>query len=69
MTRRNPSLWIPTKNISQYEALDWAEQNQIVTLTNDDDATAPLTILTLLPILLRFADYIAQIIDERTQRQ
>ena len=67
MTRRNPSLWIPTKNISTYEALDWAEQNQIVTLTNDDDATAPLTILSLLPILLRFADYIAQLIDERTQ--
>lgn len=67
MTKRNPSLWIPTKNISQYEALDWAEENQIVTLTNDDDATAPLTILTLLPILLRFADYIAQLIDERAQ--
>ena len=67
MTRRNPSLWIPTKNISTYEALDWAEQNQIVTLTNDDDATAPITILSLLPILLRFADYIAQLIDERTQ--
>lgn len=67
MTRRNPSLWIPTKNISTYEALDWAEQNQIVQLDNDDDATAPLTILTLLPILLRFADYIAQLIDERTQ--
>lgn len=67
MTRRNPSLWIPTKNISQYEALDWAEQNQIVQLTNDDDATAPLTILTLLPILLRFADYVSQLIDERTQ--
>lgn len=67
MNRRNPSLWIPTKNISTYEALDWAEQNQIVTLTNDDDATAPLTILSLLPILLRFADYIAQLIDERTQ--
>lgn len=66
MTRRNPSLWIPTKNISQYEALDWAEQNQIVTLTNDDDATAPLTILTLLPILLRFADYVCRLIDERT---
>lgn len=67
MICKNPSLWIPTKNISTYEALDWAEQNQIVTLTNDDDATAPLTILTLLPILLRFADYIAQLIDERTQ--
>lgn len=64
---RNPSLWIPTKNISQYEALDWAEENQIVQLDNDDDATAPLNILTLLPILLRFADYIAQLIDERTQ--
>lgn len=67
MTNRNPSLWIPTKNISQYEALDWAEQNQIVTLTNDDDATAPLTILTLLPILLRFTDYVCSLIDERTQ--
>ena len=66
MTRRNPSLWIPTKNISTYEALDWAEENKIVQLDNDDDATAPLTILTLLPILLRFADYIAQLIDERT---
>ena len=53
--RRNPALWIPTKNISTYEALDWAEENKIVTLSNDDDATAPLTILTLLPILLRFA--------------
>lgn len=67
MINRNPSLWIPTKNISQYEALDWATENQIVQLTNDDDATAPLTILTLLPILLRFADYISQLIDERTQ--
>lgn len=67
MSRRNPSLWIPTKNISTYEALDWAEQNQIVQLDNDDDATAPLTILTLLPILLRFADYVAAMIDERTQ--
>ena len=67
MTRRNPSLWIPTKNISTYEALDWAEENKIVQLNNDDDATAPLTILTLLPILLRFADYTAQLIDERTQ--
>lgn len=67
MSRRNPSLWIPTKNISTYEALDWAEQNQIVQLANDDDATAPLTILTLLPILLRFADYVAAMIDERTQ--
>lgn len=67
MICKNPSLWIPTKNISTYEALDWAEQNQIVQLDNDDDATAPLTILTLLPILLRFADYIAQLIDERTQ--
>lgn len=66
MINRNPSLWIPTKNISQYEALDWASENQIVQLDNDDDATAPLTILTLLPILLRFADYIAQLIDERT---
>lgn len=65
--RREPMLWMPTKNISQYEALDWAEQNQIVTLTNDDDATAPLTILTLLPILLRFADYVCGLIDERTQ--
>lgn len=64
---RNPSLWIPTKNISEYEALDWASENQIVQLDNDDDATAPLTVLTLLPILLRFADYIAQLIDERTQ--
>lgn len=67
MTRRNPSLWIPTRNISQYEALDWAEENQIVQLNNDDDATAPLTLLTLLPILLRFADYVSQLIDERTQ--
>lgn len=67
MTRRNPSLWIPTKNISQFEALDWAEQNQIVQLANDDDATEPLTILTLLPILLRFADYVCLLIDERTQ--
>ena len=66
--RRNPSLWIPTKNITQYEALDWAEENKIVTLSNDDDATAPLTILTLLPILLRFADYVARLIDERTQQ-
>lgn len=66
MTRRSPALWIPTKNISQYEALDWAEQNQIVQLNNDDDATAPLTILTLLPILLRFADYVCRLIDERT---
>ena len=66
MTRRSPALWIPTKNISQYEALDWAEQNQIVKLNNDDDATEPLTILTLLPILLRFADYICGLIDERT---
>ena len=65
--RREPMLWMPTKNISQYEALDWAEENNIVQLDNDDDATAPLTILTLLPILLRFADYIAQLIDERTQ--
>ena len=55
------------KNISQYEALDWAEENKIVQLTNDDDATAPLTILTLLPILLRFADYVCSLIDERTQ--
>lgn len=68
MIRRNPSLWIPTKNISQYEALDWASENQIVQLNNDDDATAPLTILTLLPILLRFADYVSQLIDERTAR-
>lgn len=68
MTRRSPALWIPTKNISQYEALDWAEDNKIVTLSNDDDATAPLTILTLLPILLRFADYVARLIDERTQQ-
>ena len=68
MTRRNPSLWIPTKNISTYEALDWAEQNQIVQLDNDDDATAPLTILSLLPILLRFADYVSQLIDERTNQ-
>lgn len=67
MTRRNPSLWIPTKNISTYEALDWAEQNQIVQIDNDGDATAPLTILTLLPILLRFADYVCSLIDERTQ--
>lgn len=66
MRRRNPALWIPTKNISTYEALDWAEENKIVTLSNDDDATAPLTILTLLPILLRFADYICGLIDERT---
>lgn len=66
MNRRNPSLWIPTKNISQYEALDWAEQNQIVQLNNDDDATAPLTMLTLLPILLRFADYVCSLIDERS---
>lgn len=65
MSRRNPALWIPTKNITQYEALDWAEENQIVQLDNDDDATAPLTILTLLPILLRFADYVAAMIDER----
>lgn len=65
--RREPMLWMPTKNISQYEALDWAEQNQIVQLDNDDDATAPLTILTLLPILLRFADYVCSLIDERTQ--
>lgn len=66
MTKRNPALWIPTKNISQYEALDWAEENKIVQLTNDDDATAPLTILTLLPILLRFADYVCSLIDERS---
>lgn len=66
MTKRNPALWIPTKNISQYEALDWAEDNKIVQLTNDDDATAPLTILTLLPILLRFADYVCSLIDERS---
>lgn len=65
--RREPMLWMPTKNISQYEALDWAEENKIVQLDNDDDATAPLTILTLLPILLRFADYVSQLIDERTQ--
>lgn len=64
--RREPMLWMPTKNISQYEALDWAEENNIVQLDNDTDATAPLTILSLLPILLRFADYIAQLIDERT---
>lgn len=64
--RREPMLWMPTKNISQYEALDWAEENKIVQLTNDDDATAPLTILTLLPILLRFADYICSLIDERS---
>ena len=67
MSRRSPALWIPTKNISQYEALDWADQNQIVQLDNDDDATAPLTILTLLPILLRFADYVCRLIDERAQ--
>lgn len=67
MKTRNPALWIPTKNISQYEALDWASENQIVQLDNDDDATAPLTILTLLPILLRFADYVCKLIDERTQ--
>ena len=65
--RREPMLWMPTKNISQYEALDWAEENNIVQLDNDDDATAALTILTLLPILLRFADYVAAMIDERTQ--
>ena len=65
--RREPMLWMPTKNISQYEALDWAEENNIVQLDNDDDATAPLTILTLLPILLRFADYVCSLIDERTQ--
>lgn len=65
--RREPMLWMPTKNISQYEALDWAEENNIVQLDNDDDATAPLNILTLLPILLRFADYICSLIDERTQ--
>ena len=65
--RREPMLWMPTKNISQYEALDWAEENNIVQLDNDDDATAPLTILTLLPILLRFADYVCRLIDERTQ--
>ena len=64
--RREPMLWMPTKNISQYEALDWAEENKIVQLTNDDDATAPLNILTLLPILLRFADYVCRLIDERT---
>lgn len=68
MINRNPSLWIPTKNISQYEALDWASENQIVQLTNDDDATAPLTILTLLPILLRFADYVCGLIDERNKQ-
>lgn len=67
MTKRNPALWIPKKNISQFEALDWAEENKIVQLDNDDDATAPLTILTLLPILLRFADYVCRLIDERTQ--
>ena len=66
MTHRNPSLWIPTKNISQYEALDWAEENNIVQLDNDTDATAPLTILSLLPILLRFADYVCSLIDERS---
>lgn len=66
MTKRNPALWIPTKNITQYEALDWAEENKIVQLNNDDDATAPLTILTLLPILLRFADYVCSLIDERS---
>ena len=65
--RREPMLWMPTKNISQYEALDWAEENNIVQLDSDDDATAPLTILTLLPILLRFADYVCSLIDERTQ--
>jgi len=65
--RREPMLWMPTKNISQYEALDWAEENQIVQLDNDADATAPLTILTLLPILLRFADYVCSLIDERMQ--
>lgn len=65
--RREPMLWMPTKNISQYEALDWAEENKIVQLDNDDDATAPLTILTLLPILLRFADYVCSLIDERMQ--
>ena len=65
--RREPMLWMPTKNISQYEALDWASENQIVQIDNDDDATAPLTILTLLPILLRFADYVCSLIDERTQ--
>lgn len=65
--RREPMLWMPTKNISQYEALDWASENQIVQLDNDDDATAPLTILTLLPILLRFADYVCSLIDERMQ--
>ena len=64
--RREPMLWMPTKNISQYEALDWAEENKIVQLDNDDDATAPLTILTLLPILLRFADYVCSLIDERS---
>lgn len=64
---RNPSLWIPTKNITQYEALDWAEENNIVQLDNDTNATAPLTILSLLPILLRFADYVCSLIDERTQ--
>ena len=67
--RREPMLWMPTKNISQYEALDWAEENNIVQLDNDDDATAPLTILTLLPILLRFADYVCGLIDERTNNQ
>lgn len=67
MTNRNSALWIPTKNISQYEALDWAEENKIVQIDNDTDATAPLTILTLLPILLRFADYVCGLIDERTQ--
>ena len=65
--RREPMLWMPTKNISQYEALDWAEENKIVQLDNDDDATAPLTILALLPILLRFADYVCSLIDERMQ--
>ena len=64
--RREPMLWMPTKNISQYEALDWAEENKIIQLNNDDDATTPLTILTLLPILLRFADYVCSLIDERT---
>lgn len=64
--RREPMLWMPTKNISQYEALDWAEENKIIQLDNDDDATAPLTILTLLPILLRFADYVCSLIDERS---
>lgn len=55
-------MWVPTRNITEYESLDWAITNDILVSddgTNDLDIHQPVDVLMLCVILLRFADYIS----------